>query len=207
MAHVIPHRGAGGSIVPAVFDRLETEGDAARFYTAEAGQRLLLHVDSTDLLDTGAAYVTAEGGGTYLLQLPFRYLVGSRQLQVYIAEPTAYAGGKLLFIPIASTEDRNKALLGWTGPSSGYFQTWFEEVSSASVRVYGVTNPPGVLLFVVPHTSLPAAHRNKVTVNDQGDNEAVELLGDGDGVVLRSPNGRRWLVRADDSGNLVSEPR
>jgi hypothetical protein len=206
MAHVVEHRKANGEIAPNVFNRVETEGDAARFYSAEAGQRLVIHIDSEETLDDETPIVTHEGGTTYLFQLPFQYLVGSRQLQVWIPEITAYAADKIVFTPIASVDERNVAAAGWTGPSASFFATWFEELSSSSVRIYGLDSP-GIVMFVVPHTSLPAVNRNKVIVRDQGDNEAVELLGDGDGVIMRSPNGRRWILRIDDSGAPVIEPR
>jgi len=207
MPHIIEHRDASGAIVQKVFDRLPTEGDASRFYAAEAGQRLMVHVDTTDTLPNGDAIVTSEGGDTYLFRLPFSYLVGSRQLMVMIPEATAYAAGDALFLQMPSVDERNVAVAGWTGPASSYYSTYYEEISSSTVRVYGLADPPGVVWFVVPHTSLPATHRNKVIVRDQGDNEGIELLGDGDGIVLRSPDGRKWLVRVDESGNLASEPR
>lgn len=207
MPHVVPHRAASGAAVPNVFDRVATEGDAARFYAAETGYSHLVHVDTTDTLPNGDALVVPEGGTTYLFRLPFSYLVGARQLQALVPDAAALADDEMRFVEIPSADMRNQALLGWTGPSATTFTVYFEEVSSSAVRVYGLTDPPGVVWFRVPHTALPAAQRNKVVVRDQGDNEGVELLGAGDGMVLRSDDGRRWLLRVDDTGNLVVEPR
>jgi len=44
-------------------------------------------------------------------------------------------------------------------------------------------------------------------VDAQGDNAALELLGVGDGILLKSRNGNRGLLRIDDGLNLKVEPK
>jgi hypothetical protein len=207
MAYVQTHRDSAGALVNDVFDRVTTEGDAGRFSTAERGYKYLVNIDDTGQTDDGTALVTTESGA-HLFQLPFDYIVGANQLIVQVPDPDYYAStNALLYLTVPSADERNTAAAGWTGPDAVDFATYFEEVGPRTVRVYGLPNPTGVVLFFVPNTSIPAASRDKVIVDDQGDNQAIELRGDGDGILLRSPGGAKFLVRVDDSGALVSEPR
>lgn len=208
MAHIAPHRSASGAVVPFVFDRTPTEGDAARFVNAERGFRQMLHVDDATQLPSGTPVVTVEAGlGAHLFQLEFDYIVGARQLQVFVPDTQQFAAlNRVQFVKVPTIDEFNR-MTDWTGPNENNLPTYFEEIGSSTVRIYGLPTPPGMVLFEVPHTSLPAASRNKVIVEDQGDNQAIELRGNGDGVVLRSPNGARWLVRIDDNGQLAVEPR
>ena len=208
MAHITAHRSAVGAVVPFTFDRTPTEGDAARFVNAERGFRQMLHVGDLSQLPNGTAIVTIEASlGAHLFQLDFEYVVGARQLQVFIPDTHQFETfGRVQFVKVPTIDERN-LMPNWTGPNENNLATYFEEIGSHTVRVYGVPTPPGMVLFEVPHTSLPAAARNKIIVRDQGDNQAIELLGPGDGCVLRSPNGARWLVRVDDNGQLAVEPR
>lgn len=209
MAHVRPHRSSAGTIVADVFDRVVSEGDAARFLASEAGARQIVHLDDATVLASGVARVTEESDlGAHRFELDFEYAVGIRQLLVFIPDTYQYEVlDRLQFTALPTVDERTIAVNGWTGPSSAKFETWFEEVGSTTVRIYGLPDPPGVVLFVMPHTALPAALRNRLVVRDQGDNIALELLGSGDGVLLRSPRGRKFLLRVDDNGALVTEPR
>lgn len=209
MAHIRQHRDAGDKQVPFVWDRVPTEGDASRFVNAETGYRQILHVADTTQLPNGTNVVSVEPTlGAHLFQLNFDYIVAARQLEVWVPDSGLYAASsRLEFVQVSSIDERNVAAQGWTGPAETEFETYFEEIGSSTVRVYGVPDPPGVVLFRVPHTSLPAASRNKIIVLDQGDNAAVELRGDGDGIVMRAPNGSKYLLRIDNSGVPVVEPR
>jgi len=44
-------------------------------------------------------------------------------------------------------------------------------------------------------------------VDNQGDNAAVELLGNGDGILLKSRGGRRGLLRIDETLQIGVDPR
>jgi hypothetical protein len=74
------------------------------------------------------------------------------------------------------------------------------------VRVYHVTTSD-IVMFRVPHTSTPAETSNKVIVLRQGDQVAVEMLGEGDGILFVAPNGRRGLLRMDNNLKLTMLPR
>jgi hypothetical protein len=186
MAYVRPHRNNTGSIVSGVFDRVTTEGDASRFNSAEVGY--------SDLFK----WADQPGGVGYKdLQLSFDYIVGAKQLVVW-----AGSGSPVSFTKAVRVDDKDILTAAAWGYTAG---PYFEELGSSSVRVYA--SSPSVILVEVPHTSLPAANREKVIIKDQGDNEALELRGLGDGVIMHSPNGAKWLVRIDNSGTLVVEPR
>ena len=208
MAHIDNHRDSEGTVVPFVFDRISTEGDASRFVNAERGFREMIHVDNTDQLSDGTYVVTTEGSiGAHLFQLSFSYIVGAKQLQVFIPDTGQFTdNNRVQFVKVPSI-DEYTLMTVWTGPNEANLQTYFEEISSGTVRVYGLPNPPGMVLFEVPHTSLPAVNRNKLVVDDQGDNQAIELLGSGDGIILRAPNGSKRLLRIDNNGQVVTEPR
>ena len=83
---------------------------------------------------------------------------------------------------------------------------YFTEDGEDVVTVANLTTNTDVA-FVIPHTTIPAELREKVSVRDQGSNAAVELQGKGDGILMRSGNGASFLLRVDDSGNLVTEAR
>lgn len=212
------------ALIPGVFARIPSEGDASRFYGAEMGKSQVVSIYSTAIVRDGLSQVTRGVGvlGTYTdFVLDFDYIVSSSQIQVYIGE---YASGnpdptKIKFSRIPSAEER-LSMIGMQktgGGSPTYFveadfPSFYEELTSSSIRIYGAdsqaaTYQTGMYLFSVPHTSIPASVRNKVIVQDQGDNEAAEFRGFGDGFAMRAPNGSKWLVRVDNSGVLVVEPR
>lgn len=209
MPQVRDHKNTSGDVVSGVYDRIATEGDAAQFVNAESGHRQLLHIDDASQLADGTNVVTEEAAiGAHLFQLNFDYIVGAKQLEVLIANSDLYASDTTIeLIQVPSIEERNVALsTNWTGPDASEIEVYFEEIGSSTVRVYGVPSP-GIVLFRVPHTSIPASSRNKIIVEDQGDNVAIEMLGEGDGTLMRSPNGSKWLMTIDDSGTIVVEPR
>lgn len=202
MAYVQQHRNATGQAVKNAFDKVPTEGDVTKFFGAENGHRQLIHTGDATVLSGGLNRVVTETG-SHLFNLDFQYIVSANQLRVLIPVSTTEA----TFREIPSIDLKNQAATTQGFPSGLLFNVYYEEVGSSSVRVYGLTAGTGVVLFEVPHTSIPATTRYKVIVADQGSNQAVELLGLGDGVLFRSTDGRRWLVRVDSNGSIVSEPR
>lgn len=187
----VSKRKIGTQTLSGFYTSAKTEGDASRFIGAETGYREVIHKDDA----------APEGSLTLLFTLSFNYLVGAEQLMVF-AKPgyslTTFGVPGYVLIPKEGTE---------TNASS----VTYEEVSSTVVRVKfsnsSIKASATDFLFLVPHTATPAVSREKLVVKDQGDNIAVELEGDGDGVLLKSPNGLRYLIRVDDSGNIVAEPR
>jgi len=193
MAYVRVHRDTSGTPVASVFDRVTTEGDAARFNSAEVGY--------SEVFAWNSSAPTLEDGIRYNdYTLTFDYIVGAKQLNVFVG-----SGASVSYQRAVRKSDKD--LIQAAKPAAGnVVQFYFEELGSSRVRVFCRTNPDFILVEV-PHTSLPAANKEKVIVKDQGDNEAVELRGLGDGVVMHSPNGAKWLVRIDNSGTIVVEPR
>lgn len=185
----------GNKTLSGFYRKIETEGDASRFISSENGlQELISFADAT-----------AESATNYLFELGFSYLVGANQLMVFASVSELTATNKKLgyiLIPQYSTQ-----LVSGVNPAA----VTYEEVSSTTVRIkfLNATVASSYLdfLFLVPHTATAAISREKMVVKDQGDNIAIELEGHGDGLLLQSPNGVKWLVRIDDSGNLVSEAR
>ena len=62
-------------------------------------------------------------------------------------------------------------------------------------------------MFFVPHTSTPAENSARVIILQQGDNVALEMLGEGDGIMLKAPNGRQGLLRLGNNLALSVLPR
>jgi hypothetical protein len=212
------------TLIPGVFVRVASEGDASRFYGAETGKSQVVSIHSTSTVKNGSPQVTrgTDAIGVYTdFILDFDYIVASNQLQIYIANYNGSnpATTKITFSRIPSIDER-LSMIGMQKTSGASptsfvaadFPSFYEERTSNSVRIYGAdkddsTYQTGLYLFSVPHTSIPASVRNKVIVQDQGDNEAAEFRGFGDGFAMRAPNGSKWLVRVDNSGVLVVEPR
>jgi hypothetical protein len=72
----------------------------------------------------------------------------------------------------------------------------------AAVQVSGADNPPSSR-FVLGGSRDGAPSRSRLEVTDQGD---LELPTPGAGIVLRSPNGKRWRISVDDEGWLQTRP-
>lgn len=181
MSFIVNHT-IGQRKLSGFYRKTETEGAASRFQSQEAGSQEVFEL--TDL--------EAESATSYLIRLSNTYIVGTSQLLVALRfenEP-----GYHLLPPRE---------LDITGLS-------YEEVDSSTVRIYGSlggANEFTHAMVIIPHTATPAVNREKIVVRDQGDNTAIELEGHGDGVMVHSPNGSKWLIRVDDSGNLVTESR
>ena len=168
---------SGTNTLANFFNKVNTDGDAIRILGAETGFQEVQSVDFTD----GVAEVT----------LGFNSLVGVKQLRV---SQRVAIGATSFWAPVLPED---LALSG---------STYYTEDSGNTVTIYGPTTTTQ-FLFDVPHTSIPAELREKIVVRDQGNNDAIELLGNGDGILLRSGSGFKYLVRVDDSGSLVTEPR
>jgi hypothetical protein len=208
---------SGTTVLPDFFEKVATEGDATRFVGSETGYQLIIRPTDTTLTNTALTVAPVEEEydelnyfGNFLFTLPFQYIVGAHQLvvlkrqQVYVRTTTP-SDGHLMIWPAIPKRDQ---LSNMTNPPDLDLVgvPHFDEVSSTTVRLYNVKRSQP-LMFVVPHTAIPPIIREKVTVRNQGDNAAIELLGKNDGILVRSPNGSRFLIRVDDSGNLVTEPR
>lgn len=180
MSKVVNQR-SGTNTLSNFFDKVNTAGDAHRFLGSETGAQ---EVQAFTLAVAEDIPVT----------LGFNYLVGVKQLRVYQQ------------LTINAVSFWSPVLLEGLNPTATVEYT---ETSGTEITLTGAGLGIGThtFLFDVPHTSIPAELREKILVRDQGKNDAIELLGNGDGLLMRSGSGYRYLLRLDDSGNPVTEPR
>lgn len=191
--------------VDGIWRKVSTEGDAYKFVTADSGHVQIVHKDDTTTLPDGRARVTT--GSDYIeVVLDFRYLVGFHQIAAD-AVIDVYSG---LLYRIPNKAVIEAAIAAWTGwPSADLDPAQvicFQEISPDTIRIYNLGGRK-IFQFSVPFTSLQASSRARITVEAQGDNAAVELMGVGDGILLKSRNGNRGLLRIDDGLNLKVEPK
>jgi len=194
-----------GDPVDGMWQKQSTQGDAYKFVTADAGHAQIIHKDDNTTLPDGRARVTT--GSDYLeFVLGFKYMVGLHQVAVD-AIIDVYSG--LLYgVPNRAIVDAARASWqSWPTTELDPAQiAYFQEISPDVLRVYNPGNYK-IFQFSVPFTSLQAVSRARVIVDAQGDNAAMELLGDGDGILLKSRNGNRGLLRIDDGHNVKVEPK
>lgn len=218
MPQVMPVK-VNGQPVVGLYQKINTEGDASRFVSAESGFAQAIHrADDTVLDDSrsrvviGPLHPAPNNTPTYIeFVLGFRYFVGRNQLQAALVDPTT---GRMALIMSESAINASRALwAGWSNPPesgdldpTSDFLAHFQEVSTDTVRII---NPGSsrVFTFFVPHTSLQAASRGRLVVDNQGDNVGVELRGQGDGVLFMSRGGRRGLLRIDENLVIGVDPR
>lgn len=214
MGHVHPQR-IGETTVPKFFTKTETEADLSRFVGAETGRREVL------LVSDGVAETAPSGyASAHLFTLTDSYLVGANQLMVFARSGYATGGSQSLpqgFTMLIPRVEELATMAGYdANTTADDLQTTilhYEETSANTIRVYNLSTAFGNqsaitdLLCLIPHTATPALSQERVTIRDQGDNQAVVLEGRGDGVLFTSPSGARFLVRANDNGNLVVERR
>jgi len=209
-----------GQAVVGLYKKLRSEGDAYRFVGAEAGNCQIIHINDDTVFSDGRRRVTLGPNHTppnntpqYIeFVLKFAYFVGKNQLMVGLLE--GVPSGRVT--PLLSRTAIDLARLEWADwqnppydvdldPTDQY-TVHFQEILKDTVRVVnpGTTR---VFSFQIPHTSLQAVSRGRVLVDNQGDNAAVELLGNGDGILLKSRGGRRGLLRIDETLQIGVDPR
>jgi len=194
-----------GDPVDGMWRKQSTQGDAYKFVTADAGHVQIIHKDDSTTLPDGRPRVSA--GSNYLeFVVGFKYLVGYHQLESF-AVIDVYSG--LLYkMPNRAVVDAARAAWpSWPSIELDPSQIiYFQEISPDVVRVYNPGNYK-IFQFSTPFTSLQGASRARIIVDPQGDNAGVELLGVGDGILLKSRSGNRGLLRIDDGYNLKVEPK
>lgn len=210
MSRVVQVR-RNGKPVQGLFKKLSTEADVFRFVGAESGKVLMIHKNDNTVLDDSRSRVTigpnygAPNNTPQYIEfvLDFQYFVGRNQLQVLYIPPTGGIMG--LVLSRASIDRSRQAWAGWDGgtydasmdPDDPNTRS-FQEISPDTVRVVNPGNST-MFGFMIPHTSLQATTRDRVTIENQGDNKAIDLQGRNDGIVFTSPGGRRGILRMDDN--------
>lgn len=205
MSFVRPHT-LNGVEVPGVFTKVSTPADVAGFASQLEGKRQLIsRAQAEDIPNepSGTQYA-----GVLRFTLDSSYIVGAKQLLVFWQFDNIalgnFAGWGLL--PDYETA---RQLVGFDISINPFY----EEETSNTIVLYNADNlSPGMpsgannsLMFIIPHTATPASRISRVIVEDQGDNVGIEMLGNGDGILLKSPNGKQVLVQADDNGNLITK--
>jgi hypothetical protein len=214
MSLIKPQR-SGDVQIPGFFTKQDTEADIARFVGAESGYRQVVSSDDWVLTSVVGVQPTI-----HLITFNFTYLVGANQLMVFtrvgttIGPPAVQGQGFTALLPrLEELVDMHGLTAGSSASALSDLLPYYQELSSNSILVYGMGNSlytgglVSDILGLIPHTATPALSKERVTVKDQGDNEAVVLEGKGDGVLLTAPDGSRYLVRVNNNGNLVVEPR
>lgn len=210
MSFVKPHR-VDDKVVPNFYEKIRTQGDSSEFSTEAPGRRAVLPWSD-------GTYNDMTGAWEY--ELPFSYLVNQKQLHVYwcideyTVSPPRNRGWALLLDLETAEENPSFNILG---------HPYYVELAADKVAIYNVdklyptpyvgtgSSPspgPGsnnTFLFAVPHTALPGSVRNRLIVEDQGDNVGLEMQGPGDGIVLKSPQGKPFLIRVNEGGMLTTE--
>jgi len=163
-----------------------------RFVTATSGQRFTA--------EFGTSGSTAINAGIGTITLPFEYFVGQKQVQVFLITP-----GTATRTPLINETDYLQAIADGdvaTGlGGSGYV---FREITKNTVEVENLAGAITTEIFevFVPHTSVPGANENRVVVNDQPDDIAIQLKGNGDGFEMVAPGGIVYIVSIGDGGVL-----
>lgn len=183
MSFVTNHR-VDDRIVTNFYEKQSTEGAASNFTSEAPGQRVLIRrADAVEDTETSSLTFT----------LPFSFLLRQNQLEVLHLPATGEGFVRLL--------DETTYLQDPTFDAST--AVYYQENDSTSVTIFNPGNLTGDLfLFNVPFTSLPADLRDRLTVKNQGDNIALEMLGAGDGILMTSRQGKRFLIQIDEGGNL-----
>ena len=183
MSFVTNHR-VDDRIVNNFYEKQSTEGAASNFTSEAPGQRVLIRrADAVEDAQTGSLTFT----------LPFSFLLKQNQLEV-LHLPTAGEG----FVRLLDEDTYNA-----NGDLDANTDVYYQEIDSTTVTIFNPASLTGDLfLFSVPFTSLPADLRERLTVKNQGDNIALEMLGAGDGILMTSRQGKRFLIQIDEGGNL-----
>jgi len=193
MSFVTNHR-VNDRPVDNFFEKIPTQGDVDGFSAEAPGRRAI-----TDVANTSD---TAE----VLVDTPFSYLVGQDQLSVFWWDAAAKSWYMIL-------ERRTYE----AGSMSTDGIPYYAETSTGTVTFYNITSLPnavnggsgfvgGKFLFSVPHTALPGSARNRLVVENQGDNVGIELQGRGDGITFTTPQGKTYLIRPEEDGILTTIP-
>ena len=177
------------------YEKIATEGDLYRFQSSVDGLKEVVSSLNTGVV-VGTDYIT--------FPLGFSYTPGMKQIMVGILDTTT--GDVLNLVDGDTFRSYNSLPSG--GTAIAMTLPYYEESSITSVSVYNYS--PGVefwCVFYIPATAAPASQLNKVVVTDQSNDEAIEMKGNGDGIVFRTPSGYRRMLRIDDNGDVTTEPR
>lgn len=189
-----------GVTVVGAFRKVSTEGDVFRVVAAESGKRMLVSgQDSSGKIVWGSGFAD--------VTLDFIYLVGVNELEVAVVDPVTGLGRSIINKAAldAAVARPGSAIPTTMDPSIAAFKA-FAEVSPDVVRIYNL-QASDVIMVSVPHTATPPSLSNRLSVQRQGDDIAMALLGEGNGLLMKAPNGRTALVRLENNLKINVVPR
>lgn len=183
-----------GATLPSYFKE-RTNAEQVRFLSAQSGDSFIFEMTGVpaDRLARGITIPT--GGGiptdTIDVELPFDYFVGLKHIQVWAINLSTGRMEPLVrrseYPSVGTTVD---TILD---PNA----VLFDEVRSNQVRIYKAFSGD-VFRVGFNHTAAPAELGEKQIINNQPDNIAIELEGEGDGIVFVTPSGRRVRLTVND---------
>lgn len=183
------------------FYRDRTNAEQVRFISATAGDSYIFE-NTADAAERTYRGITASGVNQIDVLLPFNFFLGLKHINLYLIDPATGSMTKIL-----RKLDYPQAGAGagfYVGTALGGAALTFDEISSKEIRIYN-TFAGDVFEVGFGHTAAPATLRNRVTIDNDSENIAMELLGNGDGLVMRSPDGARHRVVVNNGGNVGTE--
>jgi len=190
-----------GTQLPS-FYKERTAAEQIRFLSAQSGDSYIFEMTNSPGDQTTRGISIPTGGGipanTIDVELPFNFFVGLRHIQVWavnassgVLEPiirrTEYPG---VGTTVATVLDPNSV--------------GFDEVRSNQVRIYNAF-AGDIFRVGFNHTAAPAELGEKTIIKNQPDNIGLELQGEGDGIVLVTPDGRRVRLSVNSGLTLSVE--
>jgi len=177
------------------FYKERTNAEQVRFLSAQSGDDYIIEMTSVPADQSARGITIPTGGGipanTIDLELPFNYFVGLKHIQVW--EINLSTGDQIPLLRKSEYPGVGTTVDTVLDPNAKAF----DEVRSNQVRIYnafvGETFRVGF-----NHTAAPAELGDKQIIKNQPDNIAIELEGEGDGIVLVTPAGRRVKLTVND---------
>jgi len=186
------------------YTRDKTPNEKFRFLAATTGYRFIAQFGNPP--NSSALSIT---GGVGEVTLPFEYFVGKQQLAVFLIDPVT--GFKT---PIVNEDEYNAAVtavdVNTALTAAGAYV--YREITKNQIEV-NQTTPAGnpmtteIIEVWVPHTSIPGISQDRIVVDNQTDDVAIQLKGANDGIEFVSPGGIVYLLTVADGGNLLVRPK
>lgn len=183
------------------FYRDRTNAEQQRFISASAGDSYIFE-NTADAAERTFRGITASGVNQIDVLLPFNFFLGLKHINVWLLDPVTGSMTKLI-----RRLDYPQAGAGagfYVGTALGGAAVTFDEISSQEVRIYN-TFAGDVFKVGFDHTAAPATLHQRVTIDNDSENIGLEMLGSGDGLVLRSPDGARHRLVINNGGNVGTE--
>lgn len=202
---IIPIRDENGNAIPHIFEKIVTGVEEQRFATGDSGKTYICTLaDSSD-----PAYELEDPDDPSSLlkrdfALPFEYANGLGQLDVSLSYNSGY------FLNICNADEVPQPL--WATFASTRFM--WREIAPNTVRLLnmniltdgGASESNICIRFRTMYTSRPGSLTEKPVITTQGDGIGMELVGSGNGIVLKSADGSRYIMTVTDDGQLdISE--